>query len=194
MRGAAAMWSHRRRPRGLTLIELVVAILVISFTILYTFQLFAQDLRVFQESRKKTQINRAAQGVVENIMADPAANMVPNSAPKEVTLHDKPGDPGRRYQYTLGVGNAPYNPSQKPIETPMDIGRLGLKIIVLTIEGPIDSPDQRKKLTIVTALTSKEHNLTKNFWVVPLDTRNPIPVKDDNGNDTYNSIDVNAKF
>lgn len=95
------------KKRGFLLIEIVMAILILSFTILYTFELFTTGFLVYRKSSVKTRVTKLAQTQLEILAAQggptpspppPPATPRPTLAPSGVLPYEQ--DLYFKYDYT----------------------------------------------------------------------------------------------
>ncbi len=120
------------KKRGFALIEIVVAILVLSFTVLYTFQLFTTGFVAYKKSKVKTLATKFAQTQLELLAA--RATPVP---PASGTLT------ADNFQFHYNYTRTPYGGDPS----------LGLDQVTLNITGPYDGGQPAKNFQNLTLIT-----------------------------------------
>jgi|GEM_PF-6302007 len=149
------------KKSGFVLIEIIVAILVLSFTVLYTFELLTTGFMAYKKSSTKTLVTKHAQTQLEYLAAQGGPTPLPPATPLPPLL-DSGEIPYAQnlhfsYHYTLTpVPDIPAEGSNPAI-------LLHLNEVEMTVNGPYEQGGQRarnfQELTLITYLPSSLEEL-----------------------------------
>ena len=95
-----AAHGRRQRARGLTLIEVMIAMMVASTVLISSAYAFSASMRAVQQARKMTQAAAFLETVMENVASQPYANL---AALNGNQLFDHTNAVDSQYSVTLAV-------------------------------------------------------------------------------------------
>lgn len=147
------MIKVRRFSPGFSLIEVIVSILLLSFTLMFTFQLFTAGLRTFKESVKKTMVIKLTKSKFEEAFAQQRSN-TNWTFPTTFLLSGNfssldPGAAAGPAQKTLRYTDFTYNITIDP-NPPLPGGmpnNAGIKKVTVTVTGPVNNNPKTTTMT-----------------------------------------------
>lgn len=144
------MIKGRRFSSGFSLIEVIIAILLLSFIFMYTFQLFTSGLRTYKESVKKTMVVKLTKSKFEEIFAAQRYTVNWDYNPRSGNFgYLNPGAAPGTGQKTLNYSDFTFQVNIDPNPTlPSGMAsNAGIKKVTVTVTGPLNN---NPKTTVMT--------------------------------------------
>jgi Tfp pilus assembly protein PilV len=122
---------YKRTVRGLTLIELVIAMIILFFTCMSLLEFFDNSIRVELKNRDRTTAVKLAQKILEQQLYD-------NTSDIDNTIVFKPVDDDHHFVYKLSVNPLNFVDSTT---SPPNL-KLHVKEVKVVVRGPLDDSGQ----------------------------------------------------
>jgi prepilin-type N-terminal cleavage/methylation domain-containing protein len=143
------------KKSGFVLIEIIVAILVLSFTVLYTFELLTTGFMAYKKSSTKTLVTKHAQTKLEYLAAQGGPTPLPPATPLPPLLSSGEIPYAQNLHFSYHYDTTPV-PDIPPI-------LLHLNEVEMTVNGPYEQGGQRarnfQEITLITYLPSSLEEL-----------------------------------